>query len=165
VVGEKLQVGRELYQFDNNGFHDWIERSRLDQGRIFGAQQERTAAMTIYRLTVHGYTEDEENAIPEKLDLSACKRARPTDIIKWARENQPHLFDDLRHKRPRRKGDKKPAPKDDEAAPDDGIPDLGGNAIGESQWVSDLKAENVRLPCARRQAGSASETARRRVRR
>jgi len=97
-VGQKLQVGRDLYAFDNNGFAEWVERNKLDQGRVFGGErgrQERTAAMTMYRLSVIGEVIEDE-AIPRKLDLINCKRARPDDIIAWARKNQPHLFADPR---------------------------------------------------------------------
>jgi hypothetical protein len=147
-VGEKLQVGRELYEYDNNGFNDWITRNRLDRGRIFGRQQERTAAMTIYRLVVHGYAEDVKNAIPVKLDLTNCHRARPTDIIDWARKDQPLLFDDLRKKLAAQlsgQGEKKPADKDEADFESDKIGDLGvGESVGdlgagESPSIGDLK--------------------------
>ena len=57
-VGEKLQVGRDLYEYDNNGFAEWVTRNKLDRGRIFRRQQERTAAMTLYKLTTFGYVVD-----------------------------------------------------------------------------------------------------------
>src|SRR6476469_8446928 len=66
--GRKLQIGRELYEYDNNGFSEWVTRSKLDTLRIFGREQERTAAMTIYRLVVHGEGTGEEGAVPQKLD-------------------------------------------------------------------------------------------------
>ena len=67
--GKKLQVGRNLYQFDNIGFSDWVTRSKLDTGRIFGRQQERSAAMTLYKLHEHGYA-GTDDAIPIRLDLT-----------------------------------------------------------------------------------------------
>ena len=144
-VGEKLSVGRELYEYDNNGFNDWIVRNKLDQGRIFGRQQERTAAMTIYRLAVHGEDTGEEGVVPLTLDLTNCKRARPTDIVDWARKDQPKLFEDLR-RRAAVKGAKKPAPKDgdeseDEDTLDDAMPDLGGGGVGNDPLIDELRAE------------------------
>jgi hypothetical protein len=127
--GRKLQIGRELYEYDNNGFSEWVTRSKLDTGRIFGRQQERTAAMTIYRLVVHGEGTGEEGAVPQKLDLTNCKRARPTDIIDWARKDQPDLFDDLRRKKQAAKLKKEktaePGGGGDDALDDD-IGDLSG---------------------------------------
>jgi hypothetical protein len=65
------------YEYDNNGFADWVARSKLDHGQIFGIGQERTDAMKIYNLVTFGYITDEEGAIPRKLDLTNCKHARP----------------------------------------------------------------------------------------
>ena len=125
-IGMKLQAGREKYQFDNVGFNGWIQFNRLDSGRIYGGstgQQERTAAMTIARLHEEGYAENAE-AVPEKLDLAGCERVRPTDILKWARRQQPQLFPKI-GKKP---GKKKPAPKDKPAfETDDEIPDLAND--------------------------------------
>jgi hypothetical protein len=134
AFGLKLQTGRDLYEFDNTGYNDWIVRSRLDTIRIGATQQERTACRTIARLHETGYVEDpdDENAIPLKLDLTECKRVRPTDIIKWARETQPLLFDDLRAKAltPQQPKQSKSADLEDE------MPDLGGTPAKTAKEIA-----------------------------
>jgi hypothetical protein len=141
--GNKLQTGRELYQFDNNGYSDWIHRSRLNTGHIYGGsngQQELTAARTIAILCTVGLAEDDETAIAEKLDLTGCQRVRPTDIIKWARKRQPQLFPKIKGD----KGKKKPADtgKADLFEPDEEIGPLG---VGEEKATLSLRAENIQL--------------------
>ena len=121
--GLKLQVGRDLYDFDDTGFNSWIIDNKLDTVRIGETQQERHACRTIASLSTVGYIEDpeDENGAALKLDLLLCKRVRPTDIIKWAREKQPLLFDDLRGKAVAK------LTKSREDFPEDDIPDLGGD--------------------------------------
>lgn len=132
--GLKLQTGRDLYEFDDTGYNEWIVRSKLDTIRIGATQQERTACRTIARLHETGYLEDPDadNGAALKLNLTECKRVRPTDIIKWARGCQPLLFDDLRAKAMQPKKSKTPPlPSDDvpdlvNGGPDKGAPELEG---------------------------------------
>jgi len=133
--GLKLQIGRDLYAFDDTGYNGWIIDNKLDTVRIGETQQERTACRTISRLLTVGYIEDpeDENGATLKLDLLLCKRVRPTDIIKWAREKQPLLFDDLRAKAAAKEA------KSKEDFPEDDIPDLGGDepASGDDEKEED----------------------------
>lgn len=143
LVGQKLLVGRDLYEFDNNGFADWVTRNKLDQGRIFGRQQERTAAMTIYRLVTFGYVEEEETGVPTLLDLTDCHRARPADIIDWARKNQPMLFDDLRARKLAAKNRK----QDEDEFESDEVGDLGGgdDVASPGTLPSDIKSAHAMI--------------------
>ena len=60
------------------------------------SQQERTACMLIARLHDVGADLDEDDTtIHGRLDLTECKRTTPTDILKWARKEQGHLFPHL----------------------------------------------------------------------
>jgi len=133
--GLKLQIGRDLYDFDDTGFGGWVIDNKLDTVRIGETEKERGAAMRIARLVTVGYIEDpeDENGAALKLDLLLCKRVRPTDIIKWAREKQPLLFDDLRAKAVTK------IAKSKEDFPEDDIPDFGDDepTPGDDESVDD----------------------------
>jgi hypothetical protein len=145
--GRTLQVGRDLHDFDNDGFARWVAENQLDTGRVFGVRHERTAAMTIAELVLNGFAMDEENGgLPQFLDLSECYRARPTDIVEWARRKQPHLFEDLVLKKAQAK-QKRQEKNDEDPLPEDDVSDLGSNTQTDSDdaeqptWVNDLAAE------------------------
>lgn len=146
--GRTLQVGRDLHEFDNDGFARWVTENQLDTGRVFGVRHERTAAMTIAELVLNGFAYEEENGgLPQFLDLVECYRARPTDIVSWAREKQPHLFQDLVLKKLKAKT-KRQEKNEEDPLPDDGVDDLGDekpgdttNAEEQPTWVNDLAAE------------------------
>jgi hypothetical protein len=72
-----------------------------------------TACMTLARLY-----DDGDRVSIRRLDLTECKRTRPTDIMKWAKQKQPWLFPH----RPRHGRPAFPPP-----TIDDGIPDLTGH--------------------------------------
>jgi hypothetical protein len=76
--------------------------------------------MIIMRLHDYGIEPDEydETTVPCRLDLTECKRTRPTDILKWAREKQRHLFPHLAPRGAVSNNKRKPA-----ELPDDGVPD------------------------------------------
>jgi hypothetical protein len=145
----KLKVGKDMFPFDNAGFGRWVQSAKLDSGRIFCRPQERSDALRILDLVENGYAEcPEDGGVPRKLDLTECLRARPGDIIAWAKKDQPDLF-------PAKP--KKPKPETD-GLPDDDIPDLGAKAddekpgdttnsdeVGQPAWVNDLTAEVQRL--------------------
>jgi hypothetical protein len=100
--GRKLQSGRDMYG-PGKEFGWWVERRHLNTGKLCSTQQERTACMIIARL--HDVGVDPrmipEGAMPCRLDLTDCKRTLPTDIMKWARQKQPHLFPHLAHQHPK----------------------------------------------------------------
>jgi hypothetical protein len=94
--GRVLQGGLDMYG-PGREFGEWVKRRHLDTGIIGGHQTERTACMIIMRLSDHGIEPDEgDDTVPCRLDLTECQRTRPTDILKWARQKQRHLFPHLR---------------------------------------------------------------------
>jgi hypothetical protein len=97
AFGRKLQEGRDMY---GPGVHfgDWIKRHRLNTGSIAKDQPERTACMLIAQLHDVGIEvegNDDGSTTPARLDLTGCRSTTPTDIMKWARKTQRHLFPHL----------------------------------------------------------------------
>ena len=85
-------------------FAAWCDKNGMAEGR-FNDQQERAGAMIIAHLVdegvvPHGLDEDD---VPReewlKLDLANCMRTAPTNILKWARKDQPELFPHVARKR------------------------------------------------------------------
>jgi len=99
AFGRVLLAGRDMYG-PGLELGRWVERRRLNTSRISRDQQERTACMNIARLhdtgVEHDDDEDDGSRTPARLDLTDCKLTTPTDIMKWARKHQRHLFPHLR---------------------------------------------------------------------
>lgn len=122
AFGRLLLAAREMY---GSGLElgRWVQRRRLDTSRISQHQTERTACMSIAQLHDTGpdYDDDEEDdgsRTPARLDLTDCKLTTPTNIMKWARKHQPHLFP---HVRPRNATPVVRKPKRENEAPLDRI--------------------------------------------
>lgn len=125
--GRKLAVGQEMYG-SGKEFGRWIERRNLNTTKMGENQQERTAAILIARLHDTGSEPSEEDlavgVVPCRLDLTHCKRTRPTDIMKWARKDQPQVFPHLsRHATPTAKAKVSPA-RSPHGVPADAIPEF-----------------------------------------
>ena len=128
--GYTLKTGRELYAFDDIGFGEWIHRHHLDTSKISKDQKERHACMQLADLRASG-----------KLDLTGCNNTTPTDVMKWVRKHQRHLFPHLGA--PGAK--KKPAPKGmaDLFEPDTDI--LGDLGVAAEKATISLREENAKL--------------------
>ena len=99
AFGRLLLEGSAMYG-PGTHFGDWIKRRRLNTGTIAKDQPERTACMLIAKLHDVGVElpsddNDDGTTRPARLDLTGCKNTTPTDIMKWARKHQRHLFPHL----------------------------------------------------------------------
>ena len=83
AYGRALLEGREGRS--NQAFSQWVSESKLDVGKPWDDQRERTAAMNIAS-AVHG-------SIPVDV-FDACPNTRPTDIMKWYRNKTGTPKDD-----------------------------------------------------------------------
>jgi hypothetical protein len=125
AFGRLLQEGKNMYG-PGKEFGQWVERRHLNVGKLCSTQQERTACMTIAKLHDTGPDSDgDDNIVPGRLDLTDCKRTRPTDIMKWARKEQPHLFPHLHPPKAR-------------------VADERGKKKNSKQWITDAEVMRVK---------------------
>ena len=149
--GRKLQAGLDMYG-PGREFGDWIKRRHLDKGKLCHAQQERTACMLIARLHDIGVEVDEHDGttVPCRLDLADCRRTVPTDIMKWAREKQRHLFPHLRPHAAKPVMNSRPRPDN----LNDDIPDLTPVPASEKAVCSFCLKNANKVPSLIKAAGS-----------
>jgi hypothetical protein len=111
AYGRVIREGRELYP-NNIEFSQWIARKKLNFGRFAGDPVERSNCMKLADLVDVGVAT--EDGIVYRLDLTNCKITAPSNILKWARTNQPDMFPHLAKKKSATK------PKDSHAPVPDG---------------------------------------------
>ncbi len=87
AFGRVLAEGKAMYPSPKE-FGWWVERRNLNTGRLASHPAERSACQKIAELHDSG----PEEGTGSRLDLSDCKLTTPTNILKWARANQRHLF-------------------------------------------------------------------------
>ncbi len=89
--GRLLQTGRDMYPSPKE-FGWWVDRHNLNTGRLAHHQTERTACISIARLYDVGADVYAADGTRPTLTLTDCRMTTPTDVMKWARKTQPHLF-------------------------------------------------------------------------
>src|SRR6478736_4153234 len=76
--------------------HGADRRQLLDLAAVLGrAQQPGRQAQRSSETLEQNCADNDGTTTPARLDLTGCRNTTPTDIMKWARKTQRHLFPHL----------------------------------------------------------------------